>query len=193
MFKLAVERVGGLENNTDGWQSESEVAKQLSLQKFNRFVDSLDQLRLAGKLALYLANYQKHNVLLLVINDNTAAANLSAMLGLKRTYHKIILSNYCGETQNGNILKLSTRSFFAVLNIMAKGVDATGLFSVYSGDSEPQNASTKIEYENRWYYISNSDITSKATLILLKFIYALQAGEITTSSWPIFNIPDNYE
>jgi hypothetical protein len=64
-----------------------------------------------------------------------------------------------------------------------------GLFKMQSSESSPINSHNRIEYEGRWYYIPNSDINSKATLMLVKLMYALQAGEVTDSTWSVLNIP----
>lgn len=214
VFKLTVEQVGGQMN-----VSELSDATQFTYDNrgFNDFADSLDQLRHDGKAGIYLGNYQNNQVLLIASYDDATAAKLSQSLNLKKAYRQIILSRFASTNTSGNLVKFRTRSFFSVLNFLSKGVVAPvetekefgisnnanlsqqqqinlarmtdGLFKMQSSESAPTNSHNRIEYEGRWYYIPNSDINSKATLMLVKSMYALQAGEVTDSTWSVLNIP----
>lgn len=52
----------------------------------------------------------------------------------------------------------------------------------------PQNAYSAIFYRGNWFYIDDSDLTSKSTFSLLTQLFALQAGEIK-STGPILTLP----
>lgn len=213
VFKLTLEQVGEQMN-----QSKFSDATEFTYDNsgFNSFADTLDQLRHTSKAEIYLGNYQKNQVLVVASYDDATAAKLSQSLNLKKPYRKIILSRYANVNTSGNVVKFRTRSFFSVLNFLSRcivtpvgtdkafGVTNTtnlnqqqkvnlthmtdDLFKMRSSKNTPQNAYNKIEYEGRWYYIPNSDINSKATLMLVKLMYALQAGEITNSTWSTLNI-----
>ena len=214
VFKLTVEQIGNQMN-----LSELSDATQFTYDNkgFNDFVGTLDDLRHSSRAGVFLGNYQKNQVLIVASYDDAAAAKLSQLLKLKKPYRKIILSRFASNNVSGNVVKFQTRSFFSVLNYLSKGVIAPaetekgfgvasrsslnqqqqinlarmtdGLFQMQSSESEPKNSRNKIEYEGRWYYIPNSDINSKATLMLVKLMYALQAGEVTDSTWSVLNIP----
>ena len=53
-----------------------------------------------------------------------------------------------------------------------------GLFQMQSVKVNRAIAEIKLSMKGRWYYIPNSDINSKATLMLVKLMYALQSGKL---------------
>lgn len=200
-FKLTVDNVGPLDNLSDTWERDGNS----SGIDFNNFVDFLDQARVNGQLGLFLSSYQNNPAFVLVMRDDVTAAQVSKKLHLDKTYRKIILSPMVGSTKSGNVVQFRTRSFFAVLNFLSYSVDTSAkdekkfgvsnnaanvqaemtnsLFRLKSSDTLPMNAYAKISYEGRWYYLSNNDVTSKTTLMFLKFIYSLEAGEVSTNPW----------
>ena len=54
----------------------------------------------------------------------------------------------------------------------------------------PQNAYSAIFYRGNWFYIDDSDLTSKSTFSLLMQLFALQAGEVK-STGPLLTLPVN--
>lgn len=59
------------------------------------------------------------------------------------------------------------------------------LFRVSSSSSEPANASVAIKYRDSWFYISDSDLTTKSTFSLLSQLISLQAGTSKQEEMPI--------
>ena len=54
---------------------------------------------------------------------------------------------------------------------------ATGhLLQVHSAASEPPNAAVRVRYRGYWYYIADTDLSSKTTFSLLTYLYSLKAG-----------------
>lgn len=51
-----------------------------------------------------------------------------------------------------------------------------GLMSVKQSSGEPPAAFVRIRYRDRWFYIADSDLNSKATFNLLTYLYNLQAA-----------------
>lgn len=210
-FKLTVDNIGGLGNIANIWE-HSESSVYASGESFNHFVDYVDKSRIDGKLELFMTNYKNESALSLIINDSNTAAEIAKELQLGKAYTKIILTPAISSTKQGNVVQLRTRSFFAVLNFLSYGVDSSaadekkfgvssngtgsqnqltnGLFALRSSDSSPSNTHTKVLYEGRWYYIPNSDITSKSTLMFLKLIYSLEAGEVETNPWGSINVKE---
>ena len=64
------------------------------------------------------------------------------------------------------------------------------LITIYSSKNEPIQGSAKVFYRDYWFYIKDSDITSKYTFMLLNQIESLQSGEIKESG-PTLTLPVN--
>lgn len=64
------------------------------------------------------------------------------------------------------------------------------LMTVHSSKDEPMEAAVKIFYRENWFFIKDSDITSKYTFMLLSQIASLQSGEIKNSG-PTLTLPVN--
>ena len=65
-----------------------------------------------------------------------------------------------------------------------------GLMEVRSTRNRPRNAYMAVCYRGSWFYIDDSDLTSKSTFSLLMQLFALQAGEIKGMG-PILTLPVN--
>jgi hypothetical protein len=63
-----------------------------------------------------------------------------------------------------------------------------GLMRIRSGVLRPSNAYVSVKYRGSWFYIDDSDLTSKSTFSLLVQLFALQAGDVK-SSGPILTLP----
>lgn len=63
-----------------------------------------------------------------------------------------------------------------------------GLMQIHSSKQESKNAYVAVWYGGNWFYIDDSDLTSKSTFSLLMQLFALQAGEIK-STGPILTLP----
>ena len=63
-----------------------------------------------------------------------------------------------------------------------------GLMHIHSAKQRSHNAYIAIYYRGSWFYIDDSDLTSKSTFSLLMQLFALQAGEIK-STGPILTLP----
>lgn len=66
-----------------------------------------------------------------------------------------------------------------------------GLMTIYSSDSEPQDAFVKVYEHRHWFYIKRSDVDSKATFSLLMRLMTLTAGNQLTGAGaaPVLTIP----
>lgn len=63
------------------------------------------------------------------------------------------------------------------------------LMTIYSSKNNPKDAYVKVKYRGHWFYISDIDLTSKKTFVLLQQLYTLQAGEASRTPPPILTIP----
>jgi hypothetical protein len=56
------------------------------------------------------------------------------------------------------------------------------------GRSRPAGAVFAVRHRDRWFYIDDSDLTSKSTFLLLGQLFALQAGEVDDAK-PVLTLP----
>ena len=63
-----------------------------------------------------------------------------------------------------------------------------GILTIKSSADAPDNASVAINYRNSWFYIDDSDLSSKSTFSLLGQVYQLQAGD-AKSVVPVLTLP----
>ncbi|MEM1109003.1 MAG: hypothetical protein AAGH99_09975 [Planctomycetota bacterium] len=66
--------------------------------------------------------------------------------------------------------------------------ETAGLFRVRTGWLAPSNAYVSVKYRNRWFYVSDSDLSSKTTFALISQLFAMQAGNIRNSG-PVLTLP----
>jgi len=64
------------------------------------------------------------------------------------------------------------------------------LITIHSSNDEPRDTAAKVFYRDYWFFIKDSDITSKYTFMLLNQIESLQSGEIQESG-PTLTLPVN--
>ena len=65
---------------------------------------------------------------------------------------------------------------------------AAGLFRVRSSLDPPSNSFVRVHYRDAWFYIDDSDLSSKATFNLLEQLFQLQAGEAGGRA-PLLTLP----
>ena len=64
----------------------------------------------------------------------------------------------------------------------------TRSFHVQTSSTKPNNASIAIQYRNNWFYISENDLKSKATFLLLQVLMGMQSGT-SSNGTPVLTIP----
>jgi len=62
------------------------------------------------------------------------------------------------------------------------------IMNIHWSEQRPKNAYVTVNYYGRWFYIDDSDLTSKSTFSLLMQLFALQAGEIKSTA-PVLTLP----
>jgi len=65
---------------------------------------------------------------------------------------------------------------------------AGNFFKIKSSEEFPENAYLAVPYRDYWYYISDNDLQSKSTFMLLNQLFGLQAGQ-TNFSGPTLTLP----
>ena len=62
------------------------------------------------------------------------------------------------------------------------------LMQIRSRGDQPESAAVRVRYRGTWFYIDDSDLTSKSTFALLMNLFALQAGDIPMTA-PVLTLP----
>lgn len=63
-----------------------------------------------------------------------------------------------------------------------------GVFEIKNRSSKPDNASIAVRYRGSWFYIDDSDLSSKSTFVMLSQIFSLQAGKAEGIA-PVLTLP----
>ena len=139
---------------------------------------------------------------------------LSALLGIDPTQQLINLDTRT-RGRRSDAIGFELRSLAGILFFLSHGVeipeqdraagrvtitrDAAGrpfdwsrvlgdLLVVHSQQEPPNNAAVAVNYRGNWFYIDDSDMQSKYTLMLLGQLSALQAGKIERAG-PLLTLP----
>ena len=64
------------------------------------------------------------------------------------------------------------------------------LFRVASSSKQPDNAFVRVQYRGTWFYIEDSDLSSKSTFNLLDQLFQLQSGNPGNGA-PMLTLPIN--
>ena len=62
------------------------------------------------------------------------------------------------------------------------------LLSVHARSKPPTGAAVRVRHRGWWYYINDTDLTSKSTFSLMSQLFALQAGEVRATA-PVLTLP----
>ena len=215
VFRVSCQLLGGLENAPGASGPTPKFAPQykefLKAIKYLQELDDRDALRINYQ----EINGQPQMVLQILSeykNSKTAlefARTVNAAPG-KSMY---VLSHFPTPDQVGH-LRIVPRSFLGIMFYLSQSVevpkrdvrkgkvtrtktltgenfdwlDVTGdLLTIRSSKEEPLRSTVRIFYRNSWFYIDDSDLSSKSTFSLLTQIYALQSGAIKSTD-PVLTI-----
>ena len=139
---------------------------------------------------------------------------LSDLLGIDPKQQLITLDTG-SQARRADAIGFELRSLSGILFFLSHGVqipepdraagrvtithDATGrpfdwsrvlgdLFVVHAQPTPPKNAAVAVNYRGYWFYVDDSDMQSKYTLMLLGQLAALQAGKIERAG-PLLTLP----
>ena len=219
VMKLTMNRVGSLLNG--GISSDHSGSKQLpDTTAFDNHIALLDKLGAKNQIKIDYASYESSGAIYMSFTNPEAAASVAKSLGLSKSYKQLIFSNLLPDsTHPENVISVYPRSYFNIVNFLARNVDtpqsssgssesdnyaatlvdssvdwrpySKNLLHVLTSTSEPSSkAVAKTEYNDNWYYIADNDQVSKSTLVILKLIYSLQMGEVD-ANLPIITIQVN--
>ena len=93
---------------------------------------------------------------------------------------------------------LQTRSLLGAMFYLSQGIDVPAshvesgwvattpgedwsavtskLMHIRTSETRPDSATVAVRYRDWWYYIDDSDVSSKATFAMLAYLFAIQSG-----------------
>jgi hypothetical protein len=214
ILALTSQSLNGLENAPTA--SGPTPARKPRFEEFRRAVQLLRELQVERVLRLGLSDASE-GALELSIRAEAAQdprlAELRRLLGLapERLRYPVI----AGVGAQSNAITVNLRSLMGVLFYVSQAVEVPerdreagrvtrtldengapfdwtmmlrGLVHVRSAMTAPENAYVAVPYRGVWFYIDDSDLTSKSTFALLTQLSALAAGDVKTSA-PVLTLP----
>ena len=185
---------------------------------FQRATEQLRALQKRAQLSLGLSVEDGEPVITLFVApdavDSPELADAMTTFGMPagRSSYRIVPGLWRVQEE---VISANTRSLMGVLYYLSHGVEVppaheqAGLVTVtrteagdrfdwteVTGDllhirwsaSPPRNAAVKVLYRGVWFYVSDADLDSKSTFIMLSELFALQAGSVPASS-PVLTLP----
>ena len=211
LFTWAVEAINGVHN----WPLSRRGSNHSGNAdpEFIEFVTLLQELQTLGAIGFELTSDddEKHgNIFRLKkrgLSESTIQKSLRAgeVIGLDPGQEQFRVI-YAPFKSDSTTLAIQTRSVIQMLSAMAgfidvpaekatyaaPGYEVTGNlqrpFQVRSGKERPDESFAQIKYQGYWYWIDNSDITSKRVFTLMLFITTL-ANQANDANAPVLTIP----
>ncbi len=151
------------------------------------------------------------------LKQTSEVARLLELLRLdpKQNEYRFVIGKLPYGAERTGEINLVTRSLMGVLSYSSQAVDVPqdhrdrrwvtstvdsagrpfdwqqvvgDLLRVRSQRSAPRDAAVSVRYKGAWFFIANSDLTSKSTMALLSQLFALQAGDAQTVT-PVLTLP----
>jgi hypothetical protein len=212
LFRLLVDEMNDV-GNAQGSNGPT-PARAPSYEEFKHLASLLRQMGLAGLYTEAVYNGQAVLVFEPRALEHPQYLEFTGAMGLnpdKRVFPLVVAA---GRSAN-NSINLRMRSLAGVMYYLSQSVqvpaadvvagrvtlttDAAGqpfdwqrvtegILTIHSSADAPDNASVAINYRNSWFYIDDSDLTSKSTFSLLGQVYQLQAGD-AKSVVPVLTLP----
>ena len=208
LFTWAVEAINGVHN----WTATSRSNRSAD-PEFLEFVSLMQELQHLGAVGFELQSDEKnkHDIIFVLNKEGLTESvrlksqRVSEIIGLEPGLdsYRVI---YAPFKTNSSTLAIQTRSVIQMLGAMAgfidvpaehvsftsPGHDISGLskrpFHVHSGVDRPEQSFAEVKYEDHWFWIENSDITSKRVFTLMLFITTL-TNQPNSANAPVLTIP----
>jgi len=216
IMHICVQKVDGI-YNTNRASGATPASIELGYDEFHRIASLLEKLRLQNLVTLgyEVKDGTTYPVLRFdeQAEDSPEAAELRQRLRLNPDMQSYWVSEQIVGTA-GDTIVLSMRSVLGMLLYLSRLVDVPaadiqkgrvvttrdsfvepfdwqrgiGLFRVGVAESFPDNAAVAVPYRGHWFYIDDSDVTSKATFSFISQLFSLKAGSDTAVK-PTLTIP----
>jgi len=129
--------------------------------------------------------------------------------------YPFVIGKLALDTERTNEIHLVTRSLMGALAYLSQAVEVPAdhrdrcwvtstvdtegrpfdwqqvvgdLLRIRSDQSEPEDAAVVVRHRGTWFYVADSDLTSKSTMALLGQLFALQAGDAQAVT-PVLTLP----
>lgn len=212
VLRVCVQHVGGVPNAPTAAGPTPSVAPEF--REFQRLAALLRRLQLARGFDLGLEGEEGKRELVLRLTEHAAeddAAELRALLGQAPDARRLVLVPSLTRGAPGRV-GIGTRSLMGALFYLSQGVQVPdddldlitvtrgpsgarfawddvlgGLFRVSVDEVPEGGAAVGVCYRGRDFYLSDRDVSTKATFALLQQLVALQAGNVHGSA-PVLTI-----
>ena len=201
ILRLCVQSINGLPNAPTASGPTPALAPEF--KHFLNLAKKLEILRKKGKIKfLFIREKEKVFPALVFLGEDPLIEEVRQILGLKPApYYPLVGSE---TKRSAKVIQIETRSLIGTLFYLANGIEVpeedlnTGkvvltrypdgklfswksllgdLFQVHYQKSLPSDALIAVKYRNYWFYISDRDISTKSTFILLQQLFALEASK----------------
>ena len=208
LFGWAVEAINGVHN----WSASSRNNKGPD-PEYLEFVNLMQELQHLGAIGFELGSDDKtkHDIIFVLNKEGLSESTLqkslrvSEIVGLEPGLDRYRVM-YAPFKTNSATLAIQTRSVLQMLAAMAGFIDvpaehvsftspghdvlrvSSRPFHVLSGTERPEQSFAEIKYEDHWFWIENSDISSKRVFTLMLFITTL-TNQANSPNAPVLTIP----
>ena len=208
LFTWSVQAINGIHN----WSASAAGTKAADAE-FLEFVRLMQELQGLGAVGFELESdsENKHDIILVLDKRDLAESTLQKsrrvgeIIGLDpaQDRYRVIYAPFKIDSAT---LSIQTRSVMQMLGAMAGFIDVpaesasfampgydlsqTSMlpFHVLSGPDKPDQSFARVKYGDYWYWIENSDISSKRVFTLMLFITTL-TNQATDDNVPVLTIP----
>ena len=214
LFTWAVEAINGVHNWSVSRRSNSRSGN--ADPEFIEYAALMQELQVLGAVGFELVSHdddddEKHSIIFRLkkqgLPESTIEKSRRAgeIIGLDPNQEQFRVV-YAPFKIDSATLSIQTRSVIQMLSALAgfidvpaekaahaaPGYDVSGSFQrpfqVYSGKDRPEQSFAEVKYQDYWYWIDNSDITSKRVFTLMLFITTL-TNQANDANAPVLTIP----
>jgi hypothetical protein len=196
------------------------IAKRAPDPRFTRLVELMTELRQGGGIDIRVERGKDSgDVSVLAFAPSrdpqveARRAEVREILGLRPDLREFRVY-YGGYSGKGDEISMSTRSMLQIMLELAVGVEvpeadvsagraAPGVVvgqqppapgpspvTILSGSEEPDDAHVAVEYNDRWFWIPDTDIRSKYSFGFVMLLYSI-SGTGVRSGAPVVTVPAN--
>jgi hypothetical protein len=211
LFTWAVEAINGVHNWSVSRRNSNRSGN--ADPEFIEYVALMQELQALGAIGFELTTdeNEKHGIIFRLKKQGLPESTIqksrraAEIIGLdpKQEQFRVIYAPFKSDSVT---LAIQTRSIIQMLSAMAgfidvpaekvtsatPGYEISGTtqrpFQVHSGKDRPDQSFAQIQYQGYWYWIDNSDITSKRVFTLMLFITTL-TNQANDTNAPVLTIP----
>ncbi|MEM9883839.1 MAG: hypothetical protein AAF800_13085 [Planctomycetota bacterium] len=215
LFGLTVQSINGIQNAPGASGPTPELDPDF--RRFQRVIQSLRDLQRAGLLTVGRTGDVAQLRLGSApgLEDQEAFVKRALNLDPRRDAYRLGAAIEPGADGNNESIAIVPRSLMSSMFYLSQGIDVprgdiedarvftaqyadgrpldwqqetNNLFRVRTGWLAPSNAYVAVQYRGRWFFIEDSDLSSKTTFALISQLFAMQAGNVRNAG-PVLTLP----